>query len=170
MHPPVYLYVGASLLRTLCIGKRVLEIGSCDVNGSVRPLFAGAEEYVGIDVCEGNGVDVVCDAKDYDGQGRFDFCVCTEVLEHAPEPQAIVDCARRALKENGMLILTCAATGRPPHSVNGVTTPMHGEHYENITPEALAGYLREWDHTIEHDTEAHDLRAVAFKRSGLDNA
>lgn len=32
---------------------RVLEIGSYDVNGSVREIFGGCSEYVGVDLREG---------------------------------------------------------------------------------------------------------------------
>ena len=38
---------------------KVLEIGSLDINGSVRPLFEDAEYYLGIDMQEGPGVDLV---------------------------------------------------------------------------------------------------------------
>jgi hypothetical protein len=40
-------------------GTRVLDIGSLDINGSVRPLFRGGT-YTGIDVAAGPGVDIVC--------------------------------------------------------------------------------------------------------------
>ena len=36
----------------------VLDIGSLNVNGSVRHLFTDAEKYIGIDFREGKDVDV----------------------------------------------------------------------------------------------------------------
>ena len=37
-------------------GQKVLEIGSLDINGSIRQFFSGCE-YIGVDLGEGNGVD-----------------------------------------------------------------------------------------------------------------
>lgn len=38
----------------------VLEVGSLDINGSIRTFFHDCD-YIGLDVSEGNGVDVVSD-------------------------------------------------------------------------------------------------------------
>ena len=43
--------------------KRILEVGSKYVNGSVRPLiekFCFPREYIGIDIEQGKYVDIVC--------------------------------------------------------------------------------------------------------------
>jgi hypothetical protein len=45
--------------RALVDGASVLEIGSYYVNGSVRKVFVSAGRYVGVDLIEGSGVDVV---------------------------------------------------------------------------------------------------------------
>jgi glyoxylate carboligase len=47
-------------------GKRVLEVGSRYVNGSVRPLienFCSPKKYVGIDIEPGKFVDVILPAE-----------------------------------------------------------------------------------------------------------
>ncbi len=62
----------------------MLEIGSLDVNGTVRQHFEKCD-YRGLDVAEGPGVDIVCQAQDYDAPiGSFDTVVCCEVMEHNP--------------------------------------------------------------------------------------
>jgi hypothetical protein len=45
-------------------GKRVLELGSYIVNGSLRDIILkfGPKEYIGVDIVPGPGVDVVCGA------------------------------------------------------------------------------------------------------------
>jgi hypothetical protein len=45
--------------KTFIEGARVLEMGSYNVNGSVRDMFALAGRYVGVDLVEGPGVDLV---------------------------------------------------------------------------------------------------------------
>jgi hypothetical protein len=40
--------------------KRIIEIGSYDVNGSVRKFFKNSH-YTGVDLIPGIGVDVVCE-------------------------------------------------------------------------------------------------------------
>jgi len=42
---------------------RTLEIGSLDINGSVRQFFDGGS-YIGLDVAPGHGVDIVCPGQD----------------------------------------------------------------------------------------------------------
>jgi hypothetical protein len=46
-------------------GKNIIEIGACEVNGSLRPILGshGPASCVGVDITEGIGVDVVCDAE-----------------------------------------------------------------------------------------------------------
>lgn len=146
-------------------GARVLEIGSHDVNGSARQVFTGAVEYVGIDVWPGNGVDVVADARQYDGGQAFDVAITTEALEHDPEPGAIIDCAGRALKPGGVLIITAAAPPRTPHSCAGVLGNPEAEPYGNVTPPQLMGLLAGWDVIVIEWNQAHgDIYAVAVRK------
>jgi len=59
---------------------RTLELGSLDVNGSVRKLFSG--EYVGIDRVQGPGVDPSWTANALDfPDASFDTVVSTSMLE-----------------------------------------------------------------------------------------
>jgi glyoxylate carboligase len=67
-------------------GKRVLEVGSKFVNGSVRPLiekFCKPREYVGVDIEPGKYVDVILPAErlvEYFGLDSFDAVISTESL------------------------------------------------------------------------------------------
>jgi O-antigen biosynthesis protein len=91
MHPSVMRWVAdrAGTKRY----EKVLEVGSADVNGSVRPIVAwpGVTDYTGIDVVGGTGVDLV-----YDGEvipfddDTFDLVVSTEMLEHCQRPWASI--------------------------------------------------------------------------------
>jgi hypothetical protein len=65
-------------------GQRVLEIGSLDINGTIREHFSGCT-YTGLDVGEGPGVDVVCQGQNYDApEGSYDTVISCEVMEHNP--------------------------------------------------------------------------------------
>lgn len=85
----------------------VLEVGSYNVNGSVRPLF-DAKTYVGVDVAAGPGVDRVADACDLPFDDKaFDLVVSTEMLEHCERPWLAVAEMHRVLVPGGVLLLTC---------------------------------------------------------------
>ena len=43
----------------------VLEVGSLNINGSVREFFTGGD-YLGLDVGAGPDVDLVCEGQRYD--------------------------------------------------------------------------------------------------------
>lgn len=61
----------------------ILEIGSLNVNGSVREFFNCS--YTGIDMRGGKDVDIVINAHDLMDKFEpktFDFVMCLETLEH----------------------------------------------------------------------------------------
>ena len=84
----------------------VLEVGSYNVNGSVRHLFPDTV-YTGVDVREGPGVDKVVDGESLPFlAGCFDTVISTEMLEHDPKPWRTVSEMARVLRADGTLILT----------------------------------------------------------------
>lgn len=123
----------------------VLEIGSHDVNGSVRPIFREATHYHGIDIAAGPGVDEVADAAQWHAQKTYDVVVSTEVLEHAPRWDLILDNAWEALADGGRLIFTCATNPRAPHSAIDGWAVREGEHYANVEPGAVLTHMRKWN-------------------------
>lgn len=61
---------------------RVVEVGSMDINGSVRPHFAG-HDYVGVDMRHGAGVDVVGNAHELSLLvAPADIVICLDTFEH----------------------------------------------------------------------------------------
>jgi SAM-dependent methyltransferase len=168
MHPSAYFYAVKQLVATGIAGKRLLEIGSLDVNSteqglSLRALCEDASAYIGIDEQIGLGVDVVASAIDYDGAAGFDIVISTEALEHAPKPQDILSCAWRALRPGGFFLLTAAGPERQPHNCDG--TAWNGrEWYQNINPDQLAAWLDAWEGVaIQHNPGLGDVYARATK-------
>ena len=39
-------------------GKRIMDLGAQDVNGSLRSVAPAGNDYVGVDFCDAKGVDV----------------------------------------------------------------------------------------------------------------
>lgn len=62
--------------------KKVLDIGSYDVNGSLKPVFTEGE-YIGLDMMEGPNVDIVSSSHDIElPDESVDAIVSTSCFEH----------------------------------------------------------------------------------------
>lgn len=136
MHPEAYEFVKYHVGQL-----SVLEMGSYDVNGSIRPLFPFFD-YTGLDRVPGPGVDVVGDAGTWYSPKAFDVVVCCEVLEHAENWRAIIENAHRLLRPGGRFIGTAAGPGRAAHTCGGAAMPdPPTEYYGNICPVELRNQL-----------------------------
>lgn len=84
-----------------------LDVG-CGHKPYEKTFFAGAEKYVGMDyLTDRSQPDVVGSATDIPlGDASFDTVVCTEVLEHVPDPLKALREMHRVLKPGGYLILS----------------------------------------------------------------
>lgn len=163
MHAGAYNYV-AKVVAEQGPFARVLEIGSRNINGGVRPLFPGSD-YTGLDVTDGAGVDVVADAVTWKAPKRFDAVVCCEVLEHTPDAEQIVVAAGRATKRGGVVVITAAAPEREPHSAVDGGPIRKGEHYANIDPDDLGKWLAAiGKHEVTVDRVAGDVYGWARKK------
>jgi hypothetical protein len=92
---------------------KVLEVGSLDINGSVRQFFTDCN-YLGIDVGEGNGVDLVCQGQEMQApKDTFDTVISCECFEHNPYWIATFENMHRMAKK--LVVMSCATTGRPEH-------------------------------------------------------
>jgi SAM-dependent methyltransferase len=120
MHESVLAFLEHHLTREEVAGKRVLEVGSYDVNGTPRsiidPLQPGS--YTGLDFSDGPGVDVVGKAEelvDEFGIESFDVVISTELLEHVFPWREVISEMKRVTREGGILIVTTRAPGFPYH-------------------------------------------------------
>lgn len=150
----------------------LLEIGSRDVNGSLRDLIE-VDDWTGIDLSPGPGVDVVASGHDFGADDSFATVVSSECLEHDPGWDLTLRNAVRVLRPGGLLLLTCATRGRAEHGtartspeVSPGTTAIGWDHYGNLGAADVLGVLGE-DVVVSLcavDHGSFDLYVVAHKR------
>ena len=95
-------------------GCSVLEIGSQDVNGTIRDYFEDCD-YIGVDREEGNGVDIVCDARETKFDKKFDTVMIISVFEHDLNWKDTLKHNIQWLKKDGLCFICFGAEGNLPH-------------------------------------------------------
>lgn len=97
--------------------KTVLDIGSLDINGSMRGYdfcgqraywkdLIGCEVYTGLDLIPGKNVDVLGSAHNMPFPDEsFDLVLCLEMLEHDSAPEKTLSEAYRVLKKGSPFLL-----------------------------------------------------------------
>ena len=125
-------------------GKKVLEVGSLDINGSVRKYFENCD-YTGIDLGEGPGVDKVAHIINFPRREVYDVVISTEALEHDQWWSYSMDAMYSLLKPNGLLAITCAGPTRTEHGTTrtdgGWASPSTPDYYRNISTEDFSSIL-----------------------------
>lgn len=158
-------------------GLRVLEIGSADVNGSIRPFFAGSL-YTGVDLSPGPGVDLVGSGEDVAlADQHVDLAISCECFEHNPRWRETFTNMHRMTKAGGVVVITCASRGRLEHGTTR-TRPEESpgsqsvgwDYYRNLNRQ---DFERQLDipamfeaHVFFHNDVSHDLYFVGRKPGG----
>ena len=125
------------------INARVLDIGSLDVNGSNRYLFEEGE-YIGIDLAEGDNVDVVCKGHLYKSEKKFDLVISSECFEHDKYWELTIPNAINLLKPNGFFLFSCATEGRVEHGTpknHPESSPFTHDYYRNLSEIDIRGVI-----------------------------
>jgi hypothetical protein len=148
-------------------GRRVVEIGSRDVNGTVRDYFDGCD-YTGLDAVAGPGVDVVGLAHEYRLPGPVDVVVTCEALEHDPRWRLTLATACGWLRPGGLFVGTWAGPLRPEHGTTrtGAEYGPDADYYGNVSAAdfrtAAAPYLDGLQ--VVTARGGQDVYAVGFRR------
>ena len=101
----------------------VLDVGSYDVNGSLRDTMPPAWDYVGLDIVEGPNVDCVMNAlgplpvED----NSVDLVVSVSCFQYVKNPFKLAGWLHAALKPGGMIII-CASHNE---STGIMSLPVH---------------------------------------------
>jgi SAM-dependent methyltransferase len=155
----------------------VLEVGSLDINGSVRGLFTACR-YVGVDLQLGPGVDLACQGQLLEfPSGHFDTAISAECLEHNPFWRETVANMLRMTRPGGMVLISCATTGRVEHGTSRsdpdaspFTSAAKWEYYRNLTAADLEsslnldGWLADWGSWVNYISR--DLYFVGLREGG----
>lgn len=158
--------------------KKVLDVGSGDINGNNRFLFTNCE-YHGNDVVKGKNVTVVSKTKDLEFHDEtFDTIISTECFEHDPEYSESFLKIYKMLKPDGLFCFTCASTGRKEHGTRR-TSPKVSlgtvgnlndmcDYYKNLTETDLNDVLNlnenfsMWD--TYYNEKSKDLYFIGIKK------
>lgn len=98
----VNIYVNAN--------DRILDVGSCDVNGTFRDMFINCE-YIGIDIVNGKNVDIIVEPYSWKliESNSIDKLICGSVIEHVEYPWLLFKEIYRVLDTKGMFCITAPA-------------------------------------------------------------
>lgn len=92
----------------------VLEIGSQDVNGTARDYFEDCD-YVGIDIEQGKGVDIVMNARKTKFETKFDTLLFLSVFEHDLNWKNTFKHNIQWIKKGGLCLVSFGSEGNLPH-------------------------------------------------------
>jgi SAM-dependent methyltransferase len=131
-----------------------------DIGAQNSPYAALFPNRIALDIKPGRGVAVIGDAQALGiGSETFDAIVCTEVLEHLPEPRRAIDEMFRILRPGGSLLLTTR-----------FLFPIHDapHDYFRYTKYGLRHLLRQFEIVeLEEETDAVGTLAVLTQRLGM---
>ena len=120
-NPLCISFVESNLREEEVRGRRVLEVGSMDVNGSVRPAIERLHprSYLGVDITEGPRVDCICRAEDLVarfGRASFDVVISSEMLEHVRDWRRVISNLKHVLAPGGSMLITTRSRGKLYHA------------------------------------------------------
>lgn len=152
--------------------SNVLEVGSLDINGSVRPLFKNCN-YVGVDLELGPGVDLAVQGQEVEfSDDSFDVTISAECFEHNPYWKETFENMVRMTKPGGLVTFTCAGEGRPEHGTHAsdvgsspLTVAAGWTYYRNLTEQDFVdeGLLDKMSGTFFYNPHAQDLYYAGIK-------
>lgn len=152
----------------------VVEIGSRDINGKAADFWTNHGTWLATDVAPGPNVDRIGDGvsvlmalqDEYEKVAQdmvkapafaYNLAVCAEVFEHTEDWVDILD---EMLSTAEYVLVTCASTGREPHSAIDGNRPRVHEWYHNVSPLDMGHSLRAIGATpilLEYNARVHDL-------------
>lgn len=145
-----YLFIPRKILRDAIrefgsqLDGKLLDVG-CGTQQYRK--FLSCEQYFGIEWCVDKRPPVVADVTQIPFRDRaFDSALCTEVLEHLPEPGRCLDEIRRVVKPGGSVFFTVP-----------MTVHTHSEPHD---------FYRYTEYGLRYLLEKHGFEIVTLRRLG----
>jgi SAM-dependent methyltransferase len=175
------LYV-KTVLSQYFENKRVLDVGSGDINGNNKFLFHNCD-YNGNDVYQAPNVTIVSPTSKLPFAPEiFDTIISTECFEHDPEYAQSFQKIVSMLKPGGLFTFTCASTGRAehgtrhtsPHDSYGTIGNIEGwtDYYKNLTFEDLAAAIPVNEifssYSAYYNSQSKDLYFFGIRKGSVD--
>ena len=140
---------------------KVLEVGSLNINGSVRQFFENCD-YVGVDLAEGKDVDLVGQFHLLSiANNSFDTVISCECFEHDKHWKETFETMWRIAR--GLVIFSCATTGRPEHGTRRTTpqdspftSEIENDYYMNLTEQDIRKEIDMENYFSEHEFIARE--------------
>lgn len=113
----------------------VLEVGSLDVNGTIKDLFPNVR-YVGTDMRKGDNVDIIVNGHDLYKKFRsesFDLAICVDTLEHDDKFWETVEQLKRVVKKGGWVFIGVPSRFCPEHD--------HPHDFWRFMPQGVVSFL-----------------------------
>jgi SAM-dependent methyltransferase len=144
----------------------VLEVGSKEYGStsSFRTLYKGSE-YVGLDMADGTGVDVVTDLTQGIGplrEGHFALVICCSVLEHVTRPWVFAENLTKVVRPGGKLFMSVPWVWR--------YHPYPDDYYRFSHKGVMQLFDRfDWDKMYYSTTAENEFVAIDDSANGADN-
>jgi len=118
-HPSVIGWASVAIQAEHVTGIDVIEVGSYNVNGSIRTNIEALHpaSYLGADIEAGPNVDLVANVTDLPDMypNGFGLVITTEMLEHVEDWRTTMTALAKLTKPGGTLALTTRSPGFPYH-------------------------------------------------------
>jgi SAM-dependent methyltransferase len=129
-----------SLYPSFFENSKVIEIGSLDINGTIRRFFSDCQ-YVGVDVGEGPCVDLVCSGHEVDhADNTYDTSCSCNCFEHNPHWVETFRNMWRMTRVGGLVFVAVPTTGTREHGTHEsipedspLTLQKGWNYYKNLT-------------------------------------
>lgn len=155
---------------------RILDVG-CGVGNITMALASKGHAVTGIDISADsiayarknhslpNTKYLVSKAEELEGNEVYDVIVCSEVIEHLPDPEPTVRALSRLLKKGGLMVVT-VPNGFGPREVL-MTKPMQAmNRRKGITWKMVQGLKRSLGYRGTDQSLNEDLSHLHFFSSG----
>ena len=142
------------------IAAHASDRSTLDIGAQNGPYAVHFPRRIALDIKPGLGVQIIGDAQALGiADASFEVVLCTEVLEHLPEPQRAIDEIFRVLAPGGHLVLTTR-----------FLFPIHDapHDYFRFTKYGLRHLLRQFEILeLQEETDAVGTLAVLLQRLGM---